>query len=304
MAISSSEGVVKKGRERHYAKWGLIFVLPGLLSYLFFSFYPLMSSIVQSFHYIRGAGNPWRFVFLENYKTIVTDGDFWNSLLVTFGYVLLTVPAGTLIAFTVALAITGIRRYRSFLRALYFLPSVAGIIVIGIIFTWMYEPYNGLLNMLFEKIGLGPFLWLRGKGTALISIAIMTIWRTLGYNIVILMAGILSIPGTFYDAAEMDGVGILRKHLSITLPLTLPTITFVVIYNSILNLQVFAEVFVMTGGGPGVATTTIGFRIYREAFLFLSFGRAAANAVALMLIIVGITLIQTRILNQREFTLE
>lgn len=304
MTATIDKRTALKSQERHYAKWGLIFVLPGLLSYLLFSFYPLLSSILQSFHYIRGAGNPWRFVLLENYKTIVTDKDFWHSLLITFSYVLLTVPAGAMLAFIIALAIAGIHRFRSFLRALYFLPSVAGIIVIGIIFTWMYEPYNGLLNMLLERIGLGPFLWLRGKGTALISIAIMTIWRTLGYNNLILMAGILSVPKTIYDAAEIDGVSLFRKHISITLPLTLPTLTFVIIYNSILNLQVFAEIFVMTGGGPGFATTTIGYRIYREAFLFMSFGRAAANAVALMLIIVGITIIQNRILNQRDFTLE
>jgi ABC-type sugar transport system permease subunit len=293
-----------RNNKQHIVTWGIIFVLPGLISYLLFSFYPLISSLVQSFHYIRGAGNPWRFIFLENYQTILSSPDFWHSIGITFLYVLMTVPLGTFLAFIISISLTEIYHFRSFLRVLYFLPSVAGLVVIGIIFAWMYEPYNGLLNMVLDQLGLGPFLWLRGKDSALASIAAMTIWRTLGYNIVILMAGILSVPKTYYDAAEMDGVGVIRRHLNITLPLTIPTITFVVIYNSIQNLQVFAEVFVMTGGGPGFATTTIGFRIYREAFLYLSFGKAAANAVALMLIIVGITLIQMKLLNQRDYTLE
>jgi len=296
--------IAGKAQRYHYAKWGLIFVLPGLISYSLFSLYPLLSSLVQSFHYIRGAGNPWRFIWFRNYAEILFSKDFWQALKVTFLYVLLTVPLGIFFSFVVAIAITGVGKFRGFIRALYFIPSVAGIVVIGIIFSWMYEPYNGLFNMVFERFGLGPFLWLRGQSSALASIAAMTIWRTLGYNVVILMAGILSIPGTFYDAAAMDGVGMLRKHISITIPLTLPTIIFVVVYNTIHNLQMFAEAFVMTGGGPGFATTTIGYRIYREAFLFSSFGRAAANSVILMLIIVGITILQMKILRQRDYSVE
>lgn len=291
-------------QEKHYARWGLIFVLPGLVSYALFSLYPLASSIIQSFHYIRGAGNPWRFILFDNYKEILGSDEFWKSLGITLLYVLMTVPLGALLSFIIAIALTGINRYRGFLRALYFLPSVAGIIVVGIIFTWMYEPYNGILNIVLGEIGMGPFLWLRGANSALASIAVMTIWRTLGYNVVILIAGVLSVPKAFYDAAEIDGVGTIKKHISITLPLCLPTIIFVLIYNSIRNLQVFAEIFVMTGGGPGFATTTIGYRIYREAFLFLSFGKAAANTVILMLFIVVFTLLQLKLLNQRKYTME
>ncbi len=294
----------RRSQGYHYAKWGLIFVLPGLLSYILFSLYPLLSSIVQSFHYIRGAGNPWRFVWFSNYVEILGSKDFWESLKVTLIYVLLTVPLGVFLSFVVAIAITAVGNFRGFIRALYFIPSVAGVVVIGIVFSWMYEPYNGLYNMVLEKFGFGPFLWLRGQGSALASIAAMTIWRTLGYNVVILMAGILSIPGTFYDAAAMDGVGILRKHISITIPLTLPTIIFVVVYNTIHNMQMFAEAFVMTGGGPALATTTIGYRIYREAFLFSSFGRAVANSVVLMMIIVCITILQMKILKQQDYSVE
>ena len=287
-------------QRKTFARWGFIFVLPGLISYSLFSLYPLISSLVQSFHYIRGAKSEWRFILFTNYADALTNSDFWHSMGVTFSYVLMTVPLGVLISLVVAITLSTVRKNQGFLRALYFIPSVAGIVVIGIIFTWMYEPYNGLLNMVFEKFGMGPFLWLRGKESALPSIAAMTIWRTMGYNVVILMAGILTIPASLYESAEIDGVGILRKHISITIPLTLPTITFVVIYNTIQNLQMFSEIFVMTGGGPGFATTTIGYRIYQEAFLFMKFGKAAANVVILMIIIVFITLIQLKLLNKRE----
>lgn len=295
--------MIQMNYAKAYKKWGMFFVLPGILSYVLFSLYPLISSLVQSFYYIRGAGSPWRFIGLDNYLDVVSDPDFWHSLYITFIYVLLTVPAGTILSLVVAIALTGLKYWRGFARSLFFLPSVAGIVVIGIIFTWMYEPYNGLLNMFLAKFGLGPFPWLRGKQSALPSIAAMTIWRTLGYNVVILMAGILSIPKTLYEAAEIDGVSLIRKHVAITIPLTMPTITFVVIYNTIQNLQVFSEIFVMTGGGPGFATTTIGFKIYQEAFLFMKFGKAATEAMVLMVIIVAITLLQMKVFNNKEQTM-
>ncbi|MHC1692650.1 MAG: carbohydrate ABC transporter permease [Sphaerochaetaceae bacterium] len=283
---------------------GLFFVLPGLIAFAFFSFYPLISNAIQSFYYIRGAGNPWRFIAFENYIEVLSSSDFWYSLWVTFLYVLLTVPIGTLLSLIVAIAITGLKSSKGFIRALYFLPSVAGTVVISIIFSWIYEPYNGLLNLLFERIGLGPFLWLRGKNSALISIAMMTIWRTLGYNVVILMAGVLAIPRSLYESAELDGFTNFKKHIYITIPLCMPTITFVFIYNSIQNLQMFTESFVMTGGGPGFATRTIGFGIYQEAFLYSKFGKASACAVCLMVIIVGITMLQLKYFNKQEEAME
>jgi ABC-type sugar transport system permease subunit len=279
-------------------KWGYIFAIPGVIAYLLFTLYPVGSTIWQSLHLIQGAANPWRFEGLSNYREIFQDQIFWDSLRITFSYVLMTVPIGAFISLVVAIALQSVGRLKGFFRSFYFIPSVAGIVAVGIIFGWLYEPYNGLLNLVFEKIGLPRLHWLRDENLALPCIAAMTIWRTMGYNVVILLAGLLAIPPQYYEVADIDGVGTLRKHVSITLPLVSPALWFVIIYNTIKNMQVFTEVFVMTGGGPGHATTTIGFRIYQNAFVFMSFGRAGANAVVLLGIILLITLIQLRFFHK------
>lgn len=281
-------------------RWGYIFALPGLLSYFLFTAYPLVSTVWQSLHLIRGAANPWRFVGLSNYKAIFDDDIFWSSLWITLKYVLMTVPTGVFLAYMVSDMLGSIIRFRGFFRSLFFIPSVAGVVVIGIVFGWLYEPYNGLLNMVLSGVGLPRLNWIRDMTLALPSIALMTVWRTLGYNVVIVLSALLTVPRDYYEAAEMDGVGTLRRHLSITVPLIAPTLVFVFIYNTIQNMQVFTEVFILTGGGPGHSTTTIGYRIFQNAFIFSDFGTAGANAVVLLIIVFLITMIQLRLTVRSE----
>ncbi|HUV07944.1 MAG TPA: sugar ABC transporter permease [Spirochaetia bacterium] len=280
-------------------RWGYIFVIPGLLSYLLFTFYPTVRCFLQSLHLIRGANNPWVYKGLGGYWEIFQEKIFWDSLWNTFYYVLLTVPAGTVLSLLIAVVLNSIGRLRGFFRALYFIPSVAGVIAMGIVFNWMYEPYSGVLNLILSKLGLPQFNWLRDMNMALPSIAVMTIWRTLGYNIVIFLAGLLAIPLDYYEAASMDGVNPVQKLFKITIPLIAPSMWFVIINNTIRDLQVFSEVFIMTGGGPGHATTTVGYRVYQYAFLYLSFGKASANALVLLVIILVITILQFRVFEER-----
>ena len=280
-------------------RWGYIFVIPGLLSYLLFTFYPTIRCLIQSLHLIRGAGNPWVFNGINNYLDIFKDKIFWGSLKNTFYYVALTIPLGTIISLILAVVLNSIVKARGFFRALYFIPSVAGVIAVGIVFSWMYEPYLGVLNLLLSKLGFPRLNWLRDLKMAMPSIAVMNIWQTLGYNVVIFLAGLLAIPAELYEAADIDGAKPLRKLLSITIPLVAPSMWFVIINNTIRNLQVFSEIFVMTGGGPGHATTTVGFRVYQYAFLYLSFGKASANVMVLLLIILAVTLMQLRFFERR-----
>jgi multiple sugar transport system permease protein len=146
---------------------------------------------------------------------------------------------------------------------------------------------------------LPPLNWLRDMNLALPSIAAMTVWRTMGYNVVIFLAGLLAIPADYYEAADIDGAGGARKLFRITIPLVAPSMWFVIINSTIRDLQVFSEVFVTTGGGPGHATTTVGFRVYQQAFLYLSFGKASANALILLAIILVITVMQLRFFEER-----
>ena len=280
-------------------RWGFIFVIPGLISFALFTFYPIARMFFQSFFLIRGASDGWVFNGINNYKDIFIEKIFWESLGNTFVYVLMTVPFGVFFSFIIAIMLQSVRKTRAFFRSVFFIPSVAGVVSIGIIFGWMYEPFNGLINLVLSNLHLPKLFWLRSADTALMSIAIMTIWRTLGYNIVILLASLLSIPHHYYEAAAIDGVGILKRHYYITIPLIFPTLLFVFIYNTIQNMQVFSEIFVMTGGGPGHSTTTIGYRIYQNAFVFMSMGKAAANAVVLLFILIMVTLLQMKITKRQ-----
>ena len=176
--IQQSTGFLNDIRHR-VLRWGYIFALPGLLAYILFTAYPLITTFWQSLHFIRGASNPWQFVGLQNYGDILNDDIFWRSLVVTLKYVLMTVPTGIVIAFFVSSTLQSLVKLQGFFRSLFFIPSVAGIVVIGIIFGWIYEPYNGMLNMFFEAIGLPRLNWIRSKELALPSIALMTIWRTI-----------------------------------------------------------------------------------------------------------------------------
>jgi len=280
-------------------RWGYVFVIPGVLSYLLFTLYPTARGFVQSLYMIRGANNPWIFKGFQNYLEIFGDKIFWDSLGSTFYYVLLTVPLGTFLSLILAVALNSIGRFRGFFRGLFFMPSVAGVVAMGIVFTWMYEPYSGVINLVLSWVGLPPLNWLRDLNLALPSIAAMTVWRTTGYNVVIFLAGLLAIPPDFYEAADIDGASPARKLFRITVPLVAPSLWFVVINNTIRDLQVFSEIFVTTGGGPGHATTTVGFRVYQYAFLYLSFGKASANALILLAIILIVTLLQLRFFEQR-----
>ena len=283
-------------------KWGYYFVIPGLISYFLFTFYPVFRSLMLSVSNTRSSGAEWAFIGFANFSEIFRDKVFWGALKNTLFYVMLTVPIGTTISFIVAVSLQGIKKYKGFFRALYFIPSVAGVVSIGIIFTWIYEPYSGLLNLILSKVGITGFTWLRDKNLAIPSIAIMTIWRTMGYSVVIILAGLMAISKDYYEAAKMDGASLLRQHLSITLPLAAPTMFFVIINNTIQDLQVFSEILIMTGGGPGYSSTTVGFRIYQEAFLYFNFGKASAIAIVLLLVIMCITVAQLKFSARKSVT--
>jgi len=280
-------------------RWGYIFVIPGALSYFLFTFYPTIRAMIQSLHLIRGVKNPWVFQGFANYLEIFKEEIFWIALRNTFAYVAMTVPLGTFLSLIVAVLLVSIKRFRGFLRALYFIPSVAGVVAMAIVFSWMYEPYSGMLNLVLSNLGLPQFNWLRDKNMALACIAAMTIWRTLGYNVVIFLAGLLAIPAEYYESAHIDGANPLHRFFRITVPLVAPSMWFIIIHNTILNLQAFQEIFVMTAGGPGYATITVGFRVYQYAFLYLSFGKASAMVLILLAIILLITILQFRLFEER-----
>ncbi|HUV07772.1 MAG TPA: sugar ABC transporter permease, partial [Spirochaetia bacterium] len=199
----------------------------------------------------------------------------------------------------IAVLLSEMRRLRFFFRSLYFIPSVVGLVVASVIWRWCYEPLFGIFNFLLDKVGITGIVWLKDPATAMPSIALMTVWQDLGYYVVIFMAGLTAIPKELYEVGKIDGASRFRQFLAITFPLLAPTTLFVMMYSTIKNLKIFGEVFVMTGGGPGNSTVTIGFKIYEEAFKFYNYGIANAMAIIMFLIILIITMIQFKLLENK-----
>jgi multiple sugar transport system permease protein len=162
----------------------------------------------------------------------------------------------------------------------------------AMVWWWMYNPQFGIFNVLLKLVGLPEQPWLMSSHTALTSIIIFSIWKTLGYNMIIYLAGLQAIPPQFYEAATIDGAGPVAQFFRITIPLLAPTTTFIAIYNSILAFQVFDQVFVLTGGGPANSTNVVVLDLYRQAFERYNFGYASAEAMVLFLFILGVTLVQ------------
>jgi multiple sugar transport system permease protein len=170
----------------------------------------------------------------------------------------------------------------------------------AMVWLWLYNPQFGLFNVILKLFGFPAQPWLMSSHQALPSIIIFSIWKSLGYNLIIYIAGLQAIPDVYYEAARIDGAGSVQQFFKITLPLLTPTTTFILIYNSILSFQVFDQVFVLTGGGPAYATTVVVLELYQQAFLKYRFGYASAMAMVLFLFILSITIGQYTISKKKE----
>jgi multiple sugar transport system permease protein len=202
------------------------------------------------------------------------------------------VPVSAALGLLLAVLFNARFRLRELFKAIYFAPMVTSTAAAAMVWWWLYNPQFGLFNVLLRLIGLPDQPWLMSSQMALPSIIIFSIWKTLGYNMIIYLAGLQAIPAQFYEAATIDGAGALARFWRISVPLLAPTTTFLLIYNGILAFQVFDQVFVLTGGGPANATNVVVLDIYRQAFERFNFGYAAAEATVLFLLILGITVVQ------------
>ncbi len=281
-------------------RWAYIFMIPGVAWLLLLHFYPIFRSVYYSFFQWSGhVTDVPRFYGLRNYVGTVTDPLFWNAVLNTFFYVGMTVPMNTLFSMLVAVLITNVVKGRSFYKVLFFMPSVVGLVVASVVWRWCYEPMFGIYNHLLAQVGLPQLAWLKDPSTAMLSIALMTIWQNMGYYVVIFLAGLTAIPQELYEVSKIDGASRVRQFFAITLPLLGPIILFVMMYSTIKNIKIFGEVFVMTGGGPGKSTVTMGFLIYEEAFHYYNFGIGNTMAILMFLIILIISLLQFRLMERR-----
>jgi len=287
---------------------GFILVLPWVITVVIFWLYPIIAAFQLSLSEYSTLTGEQRWVGLANFRALADDPLFWKALSNTAIFTLGTVPTTTVLAIALALLLDRVAsgRVGSFLRAIYFLPTVTSLVVVALVFSNLYTR-DGYLNWLFAWIGL-PFPergWLLEPSTALPAIMAMDVWMATGYYMVIVLAGLQTIPRQLYEAAAMSGANAWQQLWWITLPLLRPTLTFIIVMNTIKSFQVFVEVYVMTRGGPlEGTTTTLVYELYRNAFERSDgMGYAAAIAVVVVILIAGASWLQVRVLRQERRTM-
>ncbi|HJB10514.1 MAG TPA: sugar ABC transporter permease [Candidatus Brachybacterium merdavium] len=284
---------------RSISRAGIVLVAPAALYVLIFQLAPVVYGLVLSFTQYsplqRGAPT---FIGLDNYATLLRDPDFLNALWVTARYTLQVLPVTVAIALVLALLANrpfpGVGLFRS---ALY-IPHIVSLTAVSMIWLWMYSQ-NGLFNDMLELVNLGPQRWLNDAETALNGVSVMRIWKALGSNMVLLLAGLQTIPRDLYEAASIDGANRWHQFRYVTLPGLRPMLVYVVAMDIIYLSQSFAEIFVLTSGGPLNSTTTVNYLIYTEAFDYSSMGSASAMAFVLFAFIAGLTLVALRAGRER-----
>ncbi|MGY2843673.1 multiple sugar transport system permease protein [Bradyrhizobium sp. USDA 4509] len=246
-----------------------------------------------------GAGS-FSFVGLANYREVFADATFRASFANTAVYVLIVVPGTLLTGLVTALLIESGKSCRSFYRAIHFLPFMATITTMAIVWEALLHPTMGLVNQIFVAVGLPAANWLRNENTVLPILGIIGIWQNLGYAMVLFLAGLKSIPQDLYDAADIDGADLWIDRLrTVTLPLLGPVSVFVVIVVALRALESFDAVKVLTQGGPEHASEVLLYTLYRESFEYLRAGYGAAIAVVFLAIVAALTLINTLVMDRK-----
>jgi multiple sugar transport system permease protein len=284
----------RSGRDSYFP---ILFVLPYLIVFLLFRFGPTLAGLGISFLNWNIIGNP-KFIGLQNYEALLHDGQFYLSIKNTAYFMLLTAPVLVVLGLLLALLVNQRLRGRTIVRTAIFTPYIVMSTVVGIIWLWIFNQQAGILNYYLTRLGLPAIPWLSSVKAAMPSVAIATLWWSIGFNMIIFLAGLQDIPQELEEAARVDGAtetGILRW---ITLPLLAPT-TFVVVLLTLINtIQVFDQIYVMTGGGPSLATLTLIQYLYYQAFEYFRLGYGSAVAYVVLVILVILALLERRFLPE------
>jgi lactose/L-arabinose transport system permease protein len=276
------------------------FLAPYLAVFLVFWAWPIVQSIVLSFQNTRV--NPYRFQPAVNWGRLIHDAAFLGALRNTFLILLVQVPIMLVLATLLALALNSkLLKVRGIFRFAFFAPVVVGEVAYSAVFRLIFNGQFGAMNGILGSFGLPTPDWLTGRWTALAVVIIAVTWRWTGYNAVIILAGLQNIPQDLYEAAEVDGVPRWRQHLSITLPLLRPVILFALVLSLIGTMQLFAEPWLITMGGPGNATETLGTYLYRQGFQAVNFGYAAAVAYAVAALAAVFSATQIVLFGRRQW---
>jgi len=278
-----------------------VFIAPNVVLFGLFVFVPLVFALYISFHEWTLIGTP-EFNGIRNYRRLLRDTQFWQSLGNTLVYTGATVPLSMGLGLALAMGLNRDLWARSILRSAYFLPVIVSNVVTAIMAAWMFNDNYGVINALLKSAGLPAVPWLSSTFWAPVSLIITTVWTRLGFCMVIYLAALQTVSPSYYEAATIDGATALQRFRHVTWPLLKPTTFLLLIINVIFSFQVFDLIYVMTNGGPGFSTTLIVQYIYRKAFIDSEMGYASAIGLVLFLLIVAFTAAQWR-LNRRSESL-
>ncbi|AAM25552.1 ABC-type sugar transport systems, permease components [Caldanaerobacter subterraneus subsp. tengcongensis MB4] len=275
----------------------MLFVLPAVAFFITFSIYPLYKTFQLSFFDWNGIAPTMNFVGLQNYITAFSDKVWWKAVYNGFYLAVLALIFMNSLALFLAILVNNDIRGASVYRVIFYIPPILSGIVVGYIWKWIYDPTYGILNAILEYLHLGflKHAWLSDVKTALLSVAIASIWQGFGGSFIIFLAGLQGIPQELYEAAKVDGASAWEQFRWITLPLLSKTYTIVSILTILGAMQLLTLVLALTNGGPGFETEVPALRIYKEAFSSYRFGYATALSVILGLMLLIISLIQIKL---------
>ena len=274
-------------------------LLPMLILLGIFTLFAVGFSVYISFHQWDVLNSQKPYVGLDNYRALRHDAYFRQALRNTAYFTLGTVPLSMLLGLGIALLLNQQIRGRAVFRTLFYLPVVTPLVVSGLIWKWVLDGDFGVLNYYIEKLGISPQLWLSNPSLAMPSVIAMSVWATVGFTMLVYLAGLQAIPQEYYEASAVDGASSWQQFRHVTVPLLAPSSFFVAVYLIISSFQVFDQIFVMTNGGPLRATTTVVYYIWQAGFQDFTMGYASAMAYALFAVIFVFTIVQVVMYNRR-----
>jgi multiple sugar transport system permease protein len=286
--------------ERQQARTAWLFVAPALALIAVFFVVPVVAGLLLSLTdfdlYAIGTPEAARFVGLRNYTQALSNPEFWRALRNTLYFVVAGGPLSVIVSLVAALLLSAkLVRWRGLFRTIYFAPVVTTLVAVAIVWRYLYHPRYGLLDHMLGRLGIHPIDWLGNPHWAMPAIILLAVWKNFGYNMLIFVAGLQSIPEELYEAAAIDGASAWRRFVHVTLPGLAPTFLFVGVTTMIGFFQLFSEPYVMTQGGPLRSTTSLVLLMYEEGFRWWRMGVASALAFLLLLITLIGTLVQMRL---------
>jgi sn-glycerol 3-phosphate transport system permease protein len=276
-----------------------LLLLPTLLILGVFVFYPAVDSFSLSLHEVDAFSTHKTFIGLDNYRMLLMSPQYWQSIQASIVFTLLTVIPSVALSLALAVGIDSNPYGRSIFRTVFLMPVAISSAMAAMLWVFFYNPTSGLINYVLEVFGISGPNWLGEGRWALMAVAIVTVWKEIGFNIIFFLAGLAAIPEDVREAASIDGANAWQRFWQIVLPMLSPTVLFVTVVSVINSFQSFGQIHILTQGGPAGATSTLVYNLYRDAFQNFQTGSASAQAVVLFLIMLAATAIQFYVAKKR-----